>query len=150
MTTEDHIAALCRRLVQAHQDKDHESIAACYSADAVICDLAPPLKTTGIDSSEVASWLSTWDGGIELSEESSETVADAAIGWKTSLVRMRGRKVDGTEQVLWLRSTKCFRKIDEEWLIVHEHSSVPFYMDGSLKAAVDLAPESEVSWDSSS
>jgi hypothetical protein len=34
----------------------------------------------------------------------------------------------------------CFRKIDEEWKIVHEHESVLFYMDGSFKAAVDLKP----------
>jgi ketosteroid isomerase-like protein len=26
------------------------------------------------------------------------------------------------------------------WQIVHEHISTPFYMDGSLKAAVDLTP----------
>jgi ketosteroid isomerase-like protein len=27
-----------------------------------------------------------------------------------------------------------------EWRIVHDHSSVPFYMDGSYRAAVDLKP----------
>jgi PhnB protein len=26
------------------------------------------------------------------------------------------------------------------WKIVHEHSSTPFYMDGSYRAAVDLKP----------
>jgi ketosteroid isomerase-like protein len=38
------------------------------------------------------------------------------------------------------RSTVCFRKIAGEWMVVHEHSSVPFYMDGSYRAAVDLQP----------
>jgi ketosteroid isomerase-like protein len=36
--------------------------------------------------------------------------------------------------------TLCFRKIDGEWRITHEHESVPFYMDGSVRAAVDLEP----------
>ena len=27
-----------------------------------------------------------------------------------------------------------------QWKVVHEHSSVPFYMDGSERAAVDLKP----------
>jgi hypothetical protein len=27
-----------------------------------------------------------------------------------------------------------------KWAIVHEHVSVPFYMDGSYKAAIDLKP----------
>ena len=26
------------------------------------------------------------------------------------------------------------------WKIAHEHTSVPFYMDGSFRAAVDLEP----------
>lgn len=47
----------------------------------------------------------------------------------------KGEKVD-----LWFRATLGFRKIAGQWKIVHEHSSVPFYMDGSFKAAVDLKP----------
>jgi ketosteroid isomerase-like protein len=41
---------------------------------------------------------------------------------------------------MWYRVTLGLRRIDEQWLIVHEHTSVPFYMDGSFRAAVDLAP----------
>jgi PhnB protein len=26
------------------------------------------------------------------------------------------------------------------WKIAHEHDSVPFYMDGSFKASIDLTP----------
>ena len=44
-------------------------------------------------------------------------------------------------QDLWFRATLGFRKIDRKWTITHEHSSVPFYMDGSFKAAIDLKPE---------
>jgi ketosteroid isomerase-like protein len=43
-------------------------------------------------------------------------------------------------QDLWFREILGFRKIDGEWTITHEHSSVPFYMDGSFKAAIDLKP----------
>jgi ketosteroid isomerase-like protein len=47
---------------------------------------------------------------------------------------------DGEKVDMWLRETLCFRKIDGKWKITHEHESVPFYMDGSFKAAVDLKP----------
>jgi ketosteroid isomerase-like protein len=47
----------------------------------------------------------------------------------------KGAKVD-----LWFRQTLGLLKIDGSWKIAHEHSSVPFYMDGSFKAAVDLKP----------
>ena len=38
------------------------------------------------------------------------------------------------------RLTLCFRKIAGSWMVAHEHSSVPFYMDGSFRAAIDLKP----------
>jgi ketosteroid isomerase-like protein len=47
---------------------------------------------------------------------------------------------DGQNVDLWFRATLGFRKIDGKWTITHEHSSVPFYMDGSFKAAIDLKP----------
>jgi ketosteroid isomerase-like protein len=36
--------------------------------------------------------------------------------------------------------TLCLTKVDGAWLIEHEHTSTPFYMDGSFRAAVDLTP----------
>jgi len=48
---------------------------------------------------------------------------------------MRARGFD-----LWFRATDGLRKVDGRWQVTHEHNSTPFYMDGSLKAAVDLEP----------
>ena len=42
-----------------------------------------------------------------------------------------------------MRATVCLRKVGGEWKIVHEHESVPFYMDGSQRPAFDLAPPAE-------
>jgi ketosteroid isomerase-like protein len=41
---------------------------------------------------------------------------------------------------LWFRSTVCFRQQDGDWRITHVHDSTPFYMDGSMSAALDLKP----------
>jgi ketosteroid isomerase-like protein len=53
---------------------------------------------------------------------------------------MHGIRTDGEETDVWVRATLCFRKIDGVWKVVHEHTSVPLYMDGSDRAAVDLTP----------
>ena len=53
---------------------------------------------------------------------------------------MIGTAISGHEVKLWYRQTLSFRKIDGEWKISHEHTSVPFYMDGSFRAAIDLKP----------
>ena len=56
-------------------------------------------------------------------------------------LRMAGKK-KGVERAVsfWMRATMCFERIDGTWCIVHEHNSVPFYMDGSLRPAFDLEP----------
>jgi ketosteroid isomerase-like protein len=41
---------------------------------------------------------------------------------------------------LWYRSTVGLRRIAGNWLVTHEHHSVPFEMDGSFRASVGLKP----------
>jgi ketosteroid isomerase-like protein len=62
------------------------------------------------------------------------------LGFGHGFVRISGTKTGGERVAVWARSTVCLRRIGGAWRIVHEHTSVPFYMDGSLKAAVDLHP----------
>jgi ketosteroid isomerase-like protein len=40
---------------------------------------------------------------------------------------------------MWWRTTVCFRKIDEKWMVTREHNSVPFDPK-SGKASLDLKP----------
>ena len=53
---------------------------------------------------------------------------------------LTGTSKSGKTSDVWFRSTLGFRKVGGEWKIVHEHESVPFLMDGSDKAALDLKP----------
>ena len=62
------------------------------------------------------------------------------FGISHSLNMMSGRSASGHEVKLWYRQTLSFRKVNGAWKIAHEHSSVPFYMDGSFRAATDLKP----------
>ena len=69
---------------------------------------------------------------------SADVGDDVAFG--DSLNRISGTRTDGEETDVWVRATIGCRKIDGKWMIAHEHASVPFHMDGSYKAAVDLEP----------
>jgi len=53
---------------------------------------------------------------------------------------MTGTRTNGEETDVWVRQTLCLRRLEGAWKITHEHTSVPFYMDGSDKAALDLKP----------
>ena len=62
---------------------------------------------------------------------------DVAFGY--SLNRISGTSKEGKRNDVWVRFTACFRKIDGNWLIVHDHVSVP--MDPpSGKALRNLEP----------
>lgn len=139
-TAKDEILALCRRLGEAHHGKDAGAIARCYLSDAVIFSLAPPLAERGLDRGALADWLATWTGPIIVDAADFDLAVGKDIAWCTALNRMRGTKTDGETVDMWFRTTMGFRRTEDGWRIAHDHSSVPFHMDGSYRAATTLTP----------
>jgi SnoaL-like domain len=62
------------------------------------------------------------------------------VAFATSLNRITGKRTNGEQTDVWVRATIGFAKKDRRWKATHEHFSVPIYMDGSYKPAVDLKP----------
>lgn len=135
----DEIETLLERLGKAHADRDASAFDDLYAPDAVIYDLAPPLGRRGIQPDSIAAWFATWDGPIQVDTRDVDLIIEEGLAFMSSLTRMRGIQ-GGKEQDLWFRSTMCFRRAEGRWRIVCDHASVPFYMDGSQRAAVDLKP----------
>jgi ketosteroid isomerase-like protein len=108
--------------------------------DAVEFSLAPPLVVPGNDEAGLQGWFDTWEGSIRGEVRDTKLTAGGDVAFWTGLVRMLGTKTDGTEVDLWFRQTLGLVKQDGHWKVAHEHSSVPFAMDGSGRALLDLAP----------
>jgi ketosteroid isomerase-like protein len=128
---------------RAHFAKDVD-LSLAHSAEGFMSfDLDPPLLHKG-DAAKarqaIEAWFATWKSPIALEYHDLAVTAGADVAFSTSLTHMTGTKTDGAEVSLWFRSTNGFRKENGAWKIVHSHSSVPFYMDGSFKACVDLKP----------
>jgi PhnB protein len=148
MTTTERTAgdeAAIRRRIEswsaALRAKDLEAVRAHWAPDLVEFGLAPGLEHRGeAVASGLASWFPTWSGPIGYELRDLAVVAGGDVAFVHALVRLSGEKTTGERPDVWFRSTVCFRKIDGEWMIAHEHASVPFYMDGSYRAAVDLRP----------
>ncbi|MGH6900138.1 MAG: YybH family protein [Geminicoccaceae bacterium] len=136
------IRALIEDWATAVRAKDVDGVMSHYAVDIVTFDLAPPLQFAGADALRkgLEAWFPTFRGpvGYEIRDLSITTGGDVAFC--RSLNRISGTRTDGEETGVWVRATVCCRKMDGRWLITHEHASVPFYMDGSYKAAVDLEP----------
>jgi len=128
-------------MAQARYRKDAAAIAAPYAEDAAVYNLAPPLTHHGVDVAETQAWLETWEGPITIEPRNFEvTVAgDTAVAW--GFMRMQGTKIDPPAKVnFWMRETLVLERRGGAWAIVHEHTSVPFYMDASTRPAFDLQP----------
>lgn len=147
MTIEDRSAAELARIqatierwTEALHDKNAAGVAAQHTSDFVHYSLAPPLIADTSTTDRLEGWFASWNGpiGYTLSGISIVTSGDLAICH--GLAHMTGEKIDGVHVDLWFRVTLGLTKSEGAWKISHEHNSVPFYMDGSFRAAVDLKP----------
>ena len=139
-TDEAAIRGIIEAWSRALHAKDANALTAHYAPDLLSYDLAPPLATKGPDIPGLKAWLAGWEGPIEHEIRDLRIAAGGGVAFSTSLNRMRATSTSGQQVDLWTRATIGFRKIDGRWLVVHEHVSVPFYMDGSERAALDLKP----------
>jgi ketosteroid isomerase-like protein len=108
---------------------------------SVFFDLAPPLKHVGFNQKWVQDWFDGWESGVGFAPTDVKIDASGDLAVVRSIDHMTGRKKGGETVDLWSRSTVCFHKEAGMWKVFHVHSSVPFYMDGSFRAAIDLKPE---------
>lgn len=140
---EKAISRLLEKHLQGLRNKDASSVVECYASENVMFVMSPPLQFTPENApgkNGLEQWFAGWDGPIEYETRDQKITANDEIGFSSSLMRMHGTKTDGEKVDMWYRNTFCFCQIDGEWKIVHQHESVPFYMDGSARAAVDLKP----------
>ena len=137
------VLELIAGMAKARYEKIARAIAAPYATDAAIYNLAPPLVHHGIDLAETQAWLDTWDGPITIEPRGVEVTIAGDTAFAYGYMRMTGRKKGADRDVdFWMRETLCLARNREGWRIVHEHTSVPFYMDASTRPAFDLEPES--------
>lgn len=142
-TDEARIRALLEDRAAATTARDARRFLAHCAPDVVQFDLAPPLQLRGpeaLDREAVEAWYATWDGAIEIALSQVEITVGDDVAFCHGISRMHGTKSDGQEVELWSRATVGLRKIDGTWKITHTHDSVPFLMDGSGLAALDLKP----------
>jgi ketosteroid isomerase-like protein len=125
----------------ARYNKDAAAIAAPYAPDAAIDNLAPPLTHRGINIAKTQAWLDTWDGPITIEPRDFKVAVAGDLAVAHGYMRMQGTKIDPPAKPdFWMRETLVFERRGGTWTIVHEHTSVPFYMDANTRPAFDLQP----------
>jgi uncharacterized protein (TIGR02246 family) len=144
MDDEARIRELVADRCAAMRRGDAKAIVEQYTDDAVVFSLAPPLRQPSDgtrDVSNLQAWFDEKGGRVGSEVRDLEVSVAGDVAFCHGLERM-GSPDDapGHQFTLWFRSTLGLRRVEGRWRIAHEHSSTPFYMDGSMRAALDLQP----------
>jgi uncharacterized protein (TIGR02246 family) len=140
-TDEADIRRRIDEAVAAVRAMDLEGLMALYARDVVSFDVAGPLRYVGADAKRKA-WVEAFAVfrpplAYEIRELAVAVGGDVAFAH--GLNRLSGTSKDGSRTGFWVRWTACFRKLDGDWLVVHDQASVPFD-PGSGKASLNLEP----------
>jgi ketosteroid isomerase-like protein len=137
---EAEVRAVLDGMAQAHRDRDAAAVNRHVAADATLADLAPPLWRRGPDTAALQAWLDGWDGPVEISYRDLEVRVEGGLALCHGLVHTQAPR-GGETAAWWARMTTVLARSEDGWRVIHELFSVPFYMDGSERAALDLHPE---------
>jgi ketosteroid isomerase-like protein len=137
---EEAIIAMLMMHATALGKKDAKGALFDETDDSVEFSLAPPLVYHGKDEAGLQAWFDTWEGPIGSEMHDAKLTVGGDVAFWSGLLHMTGTKTDGTEVDLWYRQTLGLVKQGGRWMVAHQHASVPFAMDGSGLALLDLKP----------
>jgi ketosteroid isomerase-like protein len=129
-------------LAKAIRGADIEGLKPLYAPEVVSFDVGPRLQDVGAEA-KFKNWIAAFTQferplSVEIRDIKITVGGDVAFGH--SFNRLSGALKNGTRAGgFWVRATYCFRKIDGNWLIVHDHVSAPLD-PGSGKALLNLEP----------
>jgi uncharacterized protein (TIGR02246 family) len=111
----------------AFRSKDINGVLSVFAAETVAFDIVPPLAYTGRESyrKQWEKLFASYQGPIEYEIRDLSITAEGDLAFSHSINRISGTLQNGTKAGFWLRMTACWRRIDSQWLIEHEHVSVP-------------------------
>ena len=130
------------KLVEAIRAMDLERLKAFFAPDVVSFDVGPPLQRVAVEG-KLKNWADAFAAfqpplGYEIRDLAITSGGEVAFA--RGFARLSGTLKNGkTTGGFWVRYTACFRKLDGNWLIAHDHVSAPLDV-GSGRAILTLEP----------
>jgi len=126
---EAKIEALNAALTAAVNAKDVDAIMKVYAPNEslVIFDIIPPRQYVGAKAfrKDWEDFLTLFKGPLKYEINDLQVEADGTLGYSRSIQRVSGTDTKGQPVDLTWRDTAAYRKVGGNWVIVHEHGSVP-------------------------
>lgn len=119
--------------------KNLDALMALYAPDTVTFDLMPPHQVKGADHyrKNFERWFAAMPGPIDYEIHDSRIVAGNNVAFCHSLSHVKATRSNGEKADYWVRVTVGFQKRNGQWLMIHDHVSMPHNME-TMKAVSDL------------
>ena len=123
-------AALRNRIesmTQAIRAKDVDALMTHYAPDVVVNDVTSPLDAQGADAyrRKFERWFDSISGELDYEMHDLHVFVGEKAGHSYCTSHIRGTRKNGTKADYWVRVTTEFQKVNGEWLVDHEHISMP-------------------------
>lgn len=129
MSDEAQIKGLEDAFTAAFNAKDVDAIMKVYVPDAslVVFDVVPPRQYLGADAyrKDWQAFFAMFKGPVKFWITDLQVEADGTLGYSHSIQHVSGTDMKGQPVELVVRVTDGYRKVNGNWLIAHEHVSVP-------------------------
>lgn len=127
---EARIRQLTEEFELAVRARDLDRIMLQYAPDVVAFDAVGELQFKGTEAYR-AHWLRCFDfcqGDSFFETHDIQITASGDLAFSHALNHCGGANDKGEMQTGWMRGTRCWRRQDGDWKVVHEHFSMPFDM----------------------
>jgi ketosteroid isomerase-like protein len=116
-------------LAQAIRDKDIDALMTHYAPDIVAYDVMPPAANGLADyRKNFERWFGSMLGPIDYEMKDLRVSMSESHAFSHCVSHVRGVRRDGEKADYWVRVTSCFQIANGQWLIGHEHVSMPAQM----------------------
>jgi ketosteroid isomerase-like protein len=124
----DHAAVrdLVESWVRTVCNRDHEGILANHSTDMLMFDVPPSVESKGLEA-----YRKTWDSFFAWSDDpvifeikDMHITASTDVAFVAALMRCAGVE-NGERMEVEFRLTIGLRKVGAQWIVLHEHHSIP-------------------------
>jgi ketosteroid isomerase-like protein len=126
-TNEAGVRQVIQDWAGAVRRKDLAAILRNHSSNILMFDVPPPLQSKGIDA-----YRRTWDVFFSWSRDPVKfeivemtVTAGTEVAFVAAVMRCAGRESNGEDIELEFRLTVGLQKINGQWVITHEHHSIP-------------------------
>ena len=140
-TDEAQIRALIDDRAKAVRDKNVNEAISSIALDIVSFDVVNPFQQLGSAASKkrAEEWFSSFEGPIGYEIRDLSITAGDSAAFSHGLSHVSATRKDGGKLDMWWRTTVCFNKIDEKWMVTHGITRSPFDVE-SGKASLDFKP----------